>query len=739
MSGPTDNDPWRLPPTISIALLFLATCGAAVVHPVPGLSSQCFAKEGHINLGLLLGLGSPTEKTLCSAQFSPTGAFWVSCIEAFIATIEDINRRQDLLPNITLGYAIMDTCFNNRAALAEATYFIPGRYFGADEGDPEGNSTDQFEEGVTDCRTGPRRFKVAGVVGPTSSTSSVLVSSLLGVYHIPVLATLSTSDELSDKARFEYFLRLVSPDRFVVLAIFDMLKYHNWTYVSLLYSEGSYGENAAKWVAKNAKAQGMCFPVIEMFSTGQKLEDMDAILEKMVKNRKARVVLLFLNFPHQIMLFDGIERWHLEGQFLWIAGDYLTGTDYGRPADGALVFQASLVQVPDLVERLGSLTFKDIGINPWLRRLWELKHDCVGTDQRGNDSCATGQDRTLGDVVMCDFAAIYMDGALTYAHAIHRLIEQTCPEAFGNKRLLNTCITGDLLLFFLRNTTFEGVTGRIVFDKNADMLGTYSIVQYVHDRQKKHVEVGQYDTRSHGLTLFFDKLRYDIFKPDENEFEEANFSFSGVPESVCSKPCSVREYIVRLELPCCWECRTCRNNDHIVRNGTDCEVCPDLTWPDELTQSSCENIEPSLLRWTDAPALTLVLLGVLGVLSCLVIFTWLFLNRRVKLIKASSLELTAIILFGTLVAFLSVISFVARPSLLACTLSRCGFNLSVCLIYSPLLVKTNRIYRIFSAGKKGIKKPGFTGNHWQLFFCAIFIVVQVGAVLRGAVLVVYSG
>ena len=42
-----------------------------------------------------------------------------------------------------------------------------------------------------------------------------------------------------------------------------------------------------------------------------------------------------------------------------------------------------------------------------------------------------------------------------------------------------------------------------------------------------------------------------------------------------------------------------------------------------------------------------------------------------------------------------------RPTDISCKLATVGFNGAVAILYAPLFIKTNRLYRIFSAGKSG--------------------------------------
>lgn len=51
----------------------------------------------------------------------------------------------------------------------------------------------------------------------------------------------STSPELSNKARFEYFTRTIPSDLHQVRAMVEIVKQLGWRYVSIVYEESNYG------------------------------------------------------------------------------------------------------------------------------------------------------------------------------------------------------------------------------------------------------------------------------------------------------------------------------------------------------------------------------------------------------------------------------------------------------------------------------------------------------------------
>lgn len=60
--------------------------------------------------------------------------------------------------------------------------------------------------------------------------------------QIPQISYASTSTELSDKSRFEYFSRVVPPDNFQAQAMIEIVRALGWKYVSTVAVEGEYGE-----------------------------------------------------------------------------------------------------------------------------------------------------------------------------------------------------------------------------------------------------------------------------------------------------------------------------------------------------------------------------------------------------------------------------------------------------------------------------------------------------------------
>ena len=681
---------------------------------VPRLEAGCYSQEGDLYLASMIRVTAKgtTGGPMCSQKLH--SLYRLQYVEAFVYAVEEVNKRQDILPNITLGFVVVDTCGLDLAALAQATHFLP-----YDTPGPRRALT-------TNCSNGPPEVPITGVVGPATSREAVLVASLLSAFQIPLIATTATSDELSDKSRFEYFLRLVPPDKFQVEAILDLVSYFNWTYVSLLYSEGSYGENAAKAIMRGAKVLGVCLPVADMLASDTTASGMTYHVERLVKNIEARVVILFMQRDKLDVLFERINAMNLEGQFIWISGDSMVNTDFGRPANGAFVMHHVLPKVPRFVEQYLKLTPANKAENPWIRRQWEMLYGCTWNNETADTSCSTYIDTPKRDQPLASYLSFYIDGVYAYAHALHNMISDRCPSAFEDHTLLKLCLNGPSILSYVRSLSFQGTGGNVIrFDSNGDMLGRFSIRQYRYNDMDIVPEVAFWDHERATFDVFEEQIRWDSFRPMSLDVPVTDQKIIGLPQSICSRPCRDKEYVIQRELPCCWDCGSCRSNERVNANKTGCELCEVLTWPDDGTASECLPIPPVFLRFSDTASLAITALTVLGVLACLATTGWYLGHWKNKLIKASSRELTSMLLIGALLAYVTIFAFLVQPTDMTCALSRYGFSLSVSLIYAPLLVKTNRIYRIFSSGKRGTKKPTLIGNRAQLVISFILIILQV--------------
>ncbi len=206
----------------------------------------------------------------------------------------------------------------------------------------------------------------------------------MSLYHIPTLGMYATVDELSDKTKYGYFMRLIPPTRFQVKAIVDFLDRFNFSYISVIYSDGTWGENNAKYLHQQGKERGMCIAVSERLINEADSESYESIARKLIKNKNARVIVLFISGNTKTLsLFDIMKKKEAFSYFIWIAVHVWTNdahiikNNYQDIANGYIYFRFKRGDVyKPFDEYYRYLTPQNVSGNPWFKPLWEEYYGC---------------------------------------------------------------------------------------------------------------------------------------------------------------------------------------------------------------------------------------------------------------------------------------------------------------------------------------------------------------------------
>lgn len=210
-------------------------------------------------------------------------------LEAMLYAIDKINRDDNLLKGITLGANILDTCGRDTYALNRSLEFIRASL----------NSFDMVSQFECGEGGGPPRPKfnstgpIKGVIGGSYSSVSIQVANLLRLFRIPQVSPASTAKMLSDKSRFEMFARTVPPDTYQAIALVDIVKSFNWTYISTICSEGSYGEQGIDVFQREANRRNICIAIAEKVPSDASEEKFMEVVTNLMKKPNAKAVILF--------------------------------------------------------------------------------------------------------------------------------------------------------------------------------------------------------------------------------------------------------------------------------------------------------------------------------------------------------------------------------------------------------------------------------------------------------------
>ena len=362
--------------------------------------------------------------------------------EAMLFSIDVINNDPNILPDVTLGANILDTCSRDTYALEQSLEYVRASLSSMDASEfscPGGSVAVPKNAAIA----------VAGVVGGSYSSVSIQVANLLRLFKIPQVSYASTSTALSDKSRFELFARTVPPDNFQAKAMADIVQFFNWTYVSTVASEGDYGEAGMDSIWEEMRARNICLAVTEKMSQSATDKQVDLIITRLLLKPTARVVLLFLRVDDAKELLLAARRQNVTNHFIWVAADgwgiaEMPVKDNDIVAEGALTIDLQNIPMPEFDTYFQSLSPRKNKRNPWYTEYWEKVHDCQ-FEQEGDTAPAQGGD---SEVRICTGMELITprvykqetkvpfvyDAVYAVAHALHNMLQDECGHFKGRRK-----------------------------------------------------------------------------------------------------------------------------------------------------------------------------------------------------------------------------------------------------------------------------------------------------------------
>ncbi|KAH9523699.1 Metabotropic glutamate receptor 1 [Bulinus truncatus] len=672
---------------------------------IPGLSQEAYVKIGDLNLGTFLGIYTSTSSITFKCDVFVITEVTLQKMEAIAYVVELINNNTSILPNVILGFVVLDDCGHPNTVLAQSLLFLPN-------GRDSSQLLPPFGE----------NYDVIGVISPSRSDWTSPISQLYSTAQLPLIGYKTGSDELSDKYRHRYFLRVVPPDKYQVKAMLNFISKMGWSYISVIYHAGNYGEPPFDTIKKLAPNYGIC---IACSNKVDELTDMGPVVKDLMDVPRARVVILFTNLPVVQNLFERVKKFNASGYFIWLGSNAWAGSaaislrDYAAEMAGGFVFQQIYARVPDF-EKFYLGRSVETSTNPWLRSSWETLVNCSGLNSSFQEKHAQGL--SFGD----DNSHV-INTVLVFADAAHRLRQDHCPNATG--RDARACVTGELLLGYLLNTSLTSYTGLVHFDDKGDMTGKYWIKQIIWNGSVGLSEalVATYDILTSQVDYSLShNIMWKYFKAADRIVPLTDGYTYEIPESVCSRPCGPSELKIPKKLECCWDCRTCRSYERLLHDKASCEPCPEYYWPDPKTNyTTCQAIPLSHPSINGTMSIVIIAIGILAIISAILVLAAYIFLWDVRVIKASSRELSVLQLIAILVGYVTIICFQNVPNPALCGSIYYMFCLSFSWLYSPLLVKAVRIFRIFQSGTKYNVRPRFVSSKSQIVMATVLILFQV--------------
>ncbi|XP_071972756.1 vomeronasal type-2 receptor 26-like [Engystomops pustulosus] len=194
---------------------------------------------------------------------------------AFFYAVDEINRNPLILPNLTLGYHIYDSCTDPRKAIKSILLILSGPGYLV----PNYSCT--------------RKKKVVGFIGDHFSSTTLPIAQLLGIYPYTQISYGATDTFLSDRNLFPSFFRTVPDDYTTYFIISHFLSSFGWTWVGIIASDDDDGDRDTRLLTDLLTSHGICVAFVLKAELQRYLEEnyRDESSE-VIKKSSARVIVI---------------------------------------------------------------------------------------------------------------------------------------------------------------------------------------------------------------------------------------------------------------------------------------------------------------------------------------------------------------------------------------------------------------------------------------------------------------
>ncbi|XP_075175348.1 vomeronasal type-2 receptor 26-like [Anomaloglossus baeobatrachus] len=625
---------------------------------------------------------------------------------AFMFAIDEINKNPYILPNVTLGYHVTDSCNNENKAVENVLQIISG------PGDLVPNYS---------CLS---NGKLVGVIGDQSSKTSLQIIQHLNIYGYTQISYGATNPLFSNKKMYPSFFQTLPRDQTQYLAIVKLLKHFDWTWIGVIASDDDGGDTQSQELMKQAESYDICIEFILKMKT----DDLQNENNDNEKNRRifqkstSKVIVLCGTISFHSVQF--IEEQSISGNVKTLiipAGSnihIISSVKHKSSCHGSLIFSSPSIKIPHLKTFLENISLQNRPNDPILEHILIVYFNCKPSNPilkiiaeekyllRLRNCSRTVKLHEIGSnhYYTEAFRTTYhvYDAVYAMAHALHEGFLHM-PRNFSCKHMLK---------YFLRKLHFQDPMGKEVhFNDKGEMTTHYHInnfrIAFKSWLILKHV--GTFNLSVHEEDQLFIDTRKIFWNNDKT------------PVSKCTEECppGYRRILMNGRHKCCFECLQCHYGE--ISNETDkrsCIKCPRDQWPNDNNQ--CAPKETEYLSFTeDSITLFISVIVIFLFLKTSVILGIFTLFRDTPIVRATNQSLSFFLLVSMMLSFLCIFLFLGRPTHVTCMLRQTLFGIIFSVAISSILSKTIMVYMAFKATKPGSKCRKFIGV--KITNCLVFV------------------
>ncbi|XP_069072197.1 extracellular calcium-sensing receptor-like [Pleurodeles waltl] len=642
--------------------------------------------------------------------------------QAMVFAIDEVNRNPSLLPNITLGFRIHDSCMVIQRAIEGTLWILTGQ-----------------EEPIPNYQCLGNRLPVA-IIGDVTSTRSILMAQILSLYRHPQISYSASSPLLSDRNKFPSFFRTVPSDDFQSRGLAQLVIYFGWTWVGLLADDDDYGQQGIKLLQDELTKAGACVAFSKNIVTSR--ADKNAFdIAQMIKKSSANAIVIFSNGGNMVVLMEELVKQNVTGKIFvategWSSSALLLVEKYSEILTGTIGFEIHSGEMPGFEEYLTNLHPSSTRDHMLLQEFWEDTFSCKfyqAEEESLNEYhnltvLCTGAEKLEKQHVnpsgATSFGLPYKIYNAVYAIAL-ALQDLSFCSMTGAPFSQGTCL--DImgfqpwqLLRYIKNVRLQEHGGKgAFFDEHGNPPAQYDVINWQRSQEGRlrPVKVGTYDSSAPAgetLNINISSVRW-------------NGGDTKVPDSVCSPICSpgFRKVAKEEEPACCFLCVPCPQG--AISNNTDsidCTKCSWDQWPNQK-QDSCILKIIEFLHYEEPLGATLTATSILSSILPVTILGLFVYYRNTPIVRANNRALSFILLLCLTLCFLCSLAFIGYPSQEKCLLRQVAFSITFALCVSCILAKTIMVVIAFNATKPNSNLRKWVGPQLSYIVVNVCTLIQV--------------
>ncbi|XP_047248722.1 extracellular calcium-sensing receptor-like [Girardinichthys multiradiatus] len=624
--------------------------------------------------------------------------------------IEEVNNSTNILPGISLGYKIYDTCGSITRSIKVA--------LALNNGNENLSLTSEAQ-----CF---RPVQVQAVIGETSSSPSTAVATVIGAFHIPMISHFATCACLSEKTKYPSFLRTVPSDYYQSRALAHLVKQFGWTWVGAVRTNDDYGNNGMATFTKTAEQLGICLEYSVSFFRTDPSDKIQKII-KTVKESTAKVIVAFLSHRDMEVLIHELSNHNLTGyQWVgsesWISDSQIAAMDKKHILDGAIGLSIPKAHVSGLKEFILDIKPLILSNNKLFTEFWEVLFRCKFKQAETTEiqkECTgyedlTGVENSFTDMSLMPIFNNVYKGVYAVAHALHNIL--SCNKTCNS----NVQLDPYTILQHIQKIHFKTKEeDEVYFNENGDPAAKYEIINW--------------QPRDNGIVGFVTVGLYDASFPADKQLNLENktiiwtHSSPQLPVSVCSEKCppGTHKVLQKGKPVCCYDCITCAEGEMSnITDAVSCVKCPPESWPN-VRRDACIKKESEFLSFEEIMGILITSAALFGTCLTAAVALIFFRHRKTPLVRANNSELSFLLLFALTLCFLCSLTFIGRPSEWSCMLRHTAFGITFVLCISCVLGKTMVVLIAFKATLPGRNVMKWFGPTQQRLSVVGFTLVQV--------------